>query len=240
MTIAYASSTSAPAANAAISSATIAIASPPSGTANGDFLLLAAANAAPDAWNSTTGFTALDSNGSISTDLGYASWYKIANNETSYSVSHTTANGQGAVMLRYSGVDTAAAVTSHSFQVTSTSAASPPSCSVTGVLATDMVVAVYAYSADTDPFTVTTPPSGAGWNSRITYGPTTQTGSASFQIWMAVLDITGQTGTVAAPTNAVMSKSGGWAVSVIRLKSTALLLPHTNIALQAVARAAYR
>lgn len=233
MVATFASSTTAPATNAALGTST-SINVPAS--SNGDLLILLGANTYPVAFTAPAAFTARGNNPNVGSlnDLAVASWTRTAASEpASYTISYGTNNATvGLAMLRYIG---AAATSIAAQQLCSSTVASPgsatlagaalsPAPSLSSVAASDTVVAVYYFSPNAlGPFTITTPPSGAGWTSRLTYGPTMEGGGGSgvAQLWFAVLDITGQTGTVTAPTNAVASTAGPWAVQLFRIPAAA-------------------
>ncbi len=230
----------APATNGAYG--TTMTASLPASTADGDFLIMVAVNTSPESfadptpasgsnrWNPVDGAVA---NG----DLFMQIWAKVANSEpASYTITQGTTGPHGAVILRYTGADTGgtaggpiAAQYFNNFNTGAGTAEGAPAA-IANVATTDMLLALHAFAPNAAAaLSLTTAPSTGGWNSRVAYGPTTQTPNPTtvFQMYLAVLDTLGLSGSVTAPHTGKMGQAGGWGLETLRLPAPGTITPGT-------------
>lgn len=197
--VAFGSLSSAPASLSAAKASSLTI-SVPSGTTDGDFLLMVVTNSNPEPWNKPSGWTALvNPSGSVpgvsgsypgstadaGNDDNYSSaFYRIASSEpSSYTVAMSTGTSiMCGVMARYTGTSGLRAAaytpTSNGSRAVSTS---PSPAAIPGTMASDdLAIICYTYATDSQFASATlSGPTSGGWTNRITYGPTTKVGSTN-------------------------------------------------------------
>lgn len=161
----------------------------PSGITAGEALILCAANSSPDAWTTPSGWTSVESNSNVLTDLSVAVYTKVATGaETgTLTVTHSAAVPIAGCIVRYPGVsaspfgDTANAISS-----VDTGTTSPTN----GVLspapgASDMVVRFYTWAmrGSSTGATLTNP--GGTWSTRLNL---MTNASGTFNVGIVVAD----------------------------------------------------
>lgn len=197
-------------------SSTTVVVPVPTGTANGDLLIMAASNSAPTTFTTPAGWTLLDSNANIAT-AGFGSvayWYRVASSEpASYTITLGAAAAPiTATMVRYTGVSTTAPIVSHGMAVsTATSATSPAPPTLTGVAAGVMVVNLYLWDSNsaTNAATLSTMPASP-WTTRVNTG----TPSGGYNIDVGVTD---QVFPSTHPTATASNATGIWGVESVAL-----------------------
>ncbi|MGW2936054.1 hypothetical protein ACWDA7_30350 [Streptomyces sp. NPDC001156] len=201
MAIAFGSSSTNTAENAG--SVTVSV---PSGTADGDLLLLAVSvDTNGVTLSGVSGWTVLDNFNDTTDGERLFTYYRVASSEPS---SYTITSSQSPVemagaILRYTGVDTTTPVHLHPTKTTKTNGTSLASPALTGAAGTDMSVLIWCHGAvSSGTYTQTLP--GSPWTTRINL-VTAFTGGSSFNVGIGVVD---QIAATAAATDSVSKASG--------------------------------
>lgn len=195
------------AATATINSTAAITVSVPSGTVNGDLLLLCAANSAPSTYATPAGWNIINAPG-VPSWVQSSVWWRIASSEpAAYTVTAATNYQQVATIVRYTGhraatpIRASAAVTS-----SGSSATSPTPGALPGLVSGDWGVVFYGYGAGASGQTPTfTPP--AGWAERVDI----RSNSGSYEAALCVADRLD----AASLGPATSTWSGHWGVSSV-------------------------
>lgn len=235
--VAFGSLATAPATLSQAAAASITI-NVPTGTANGDFLLMVVTDSNPVTWTQPSGWTLIGNAADAGNDDNFASAYwRIASSEPgSYTVSLSSATSpMCGVIARYTGTTglRASIYTPTSAQSTAVSTSQAPGTIPGTMAATDLAIICYTYASDSSSVSPTmTSPTTGSWTNRVTFGPTTA--SSSFKSGLILVDKIAGTDTPTASATQV----GGWAIFSLALIN-APTKSHSASLNQAVKRAAY-
>lgn len=202
----------------------------PTGTVNGDLLLMFSANSGPGAYTNPTGWTLIQSQTKDgASDVEGACWYRIASSEpASYTLTETTGSTTIiTVMACYTGgINSASPIRSSGVIASGATAVStsPTPVLLSTVGASDTVVIFYAYGDNASGATPTmTYPTTGGWTRQIAFGPVLISGHFATAIGM--ID---QVDGTARPT-ASSSATGGWAVFSVAIANLPSNAPRLRV-----------
>jgi hypothetical protein len=200
-------------------STTVAV---PSGTVNGDLLVLFACNEATNHFSTLSGWTILQTDTTDgAADCDGAFWWRTASSEpASYTLTITGGSSYvgliSAAMFRVEGFNTASPIRTSALTKTTTAATtSPAPGTLTGVTATDLVLIGYGYGGGTKTSAAPTMtyPSTGSWTHLGTSGPTSH--ASDYQGALMMVSKLAGTDT---PTGS-SSVAGGWVVMSVVIEA---------------------